>query len=209
VTLANWSGSDCKAYRELQSYAKKHDLSQPEHYAYILSQINVDNYIDYVISQMWIANTDLGNVKFFRTDEMPWHWALFDTDLSFRRASHTSVTNFLSKKIYVRDICSATLAIRLMKNPEFKDKFLKRMAWQLKNVWTEEHVVNRVNEIQAMLQADMAKECKRWGGSVSSWEKSVQSLRDFAAQRTPYVLDDLQDYFNFSDQTMREYGFEV
>ena len=209
VTLANWSGTSCKAYRELQNYARNHDLSKQEHYDYIKSQINMDNYIDYMITQMWIANTDLGNVKFFRTDEMPWHWALFDTDLSFRRVSHASVSNIMNKRIWIRDISSSTLIIRLMKNPEFKDKFLRRMAWVLKNVWTEENVVNRVNEIQAMLQADMKKESSRWGGSVSKWEDSLQSLRNFAAQRTPYVLEDVKDYFNLSKQQMRDYGFEV
>lgn len=209
VTLANWSGSSCKAYRDLQSYAKNHDLSKQEHYDYIKSRINMDNYIDYMITQMWIANTDLGNVKFFKTPDMPWHWALFDTDLSFRRVSHKSVTNIMTKRIWIRDISSSTLVIRLMKNPEFKDKFMRRMAWALKNVWTEENVVNRVNEIQAMLQPDIAKECRRWGGSVSKWEDSLQSLRSFAKNRTKYVLDDLQDYFNFSDQKMRDYGFEV
>ena len=209
VTLANWSGSSCKAYRDLQSYARNHDLSKQEHYDYICSQINLDNYIDYIITQMWIANTDLGNVKFFRTDEMPWHWALFDTDLSFRRVSHASVTNFMTKRIQIRDISSATLVIRLMKNKDFKDKFMRRMAWQLKNVWTAENVANRVDEIQAMLQPDMKKECNRWGGSVSSWESNLNSLRKFAAQRTPYVLADLQDYFNFSKDKMRDYGFEV
>ena len=209
VTLSNWSGSTCKAYRDLQNYARNHDLSKQEHYDYIKSQINMDNYIDYMITQMWIANTDLGNVKFFRTDDMPWHWALFDTDLSFRRVSHPSVSNIMEKRIWIRDISSSTLVIRLMKNPEFKDKFMTRMAWVLKNVWTEENVVNRVNEIQAMLQPDIAKECKRWGSSVENWEKNLQSLRNFAAQRTPYVLEDLQDYFNFSNQKMRDYGFEV
>ena len=86
---------------------------------------------------------------------------------------------------------------------------MRRMAWQLENVWTEENVVNRINEIQALLQPDIAKECKRWGGSVSSWENNLQALRNFAAKRTKYVLDDLQGYFHFSDQKMREYGFEV
>ena len=209
VTLANWSGTSCKAYRELQNYAKNHDLSKPEHYEYIKSQINMDNYIDYMITQMWIANTDLGNVKFFRTDDMPWHWALFDTDLSFRRVSHQSVSNIMNKRIWIRDISSSTLVIRLMKNPEFKDKFMTRFAWALENVWTEENVVNRVNEIQAMLQPDMAKECKRWGGSVEKWESNLKSLRDFAAKRTPYVLDDIRTHFGFSKEKMRSYGFEV
>ena len=209
VTLANWSGTSCKAYRDLQNYARNHDLSKAEHYEYIKSQINMDKSIEYMITHMWIANTDLGNVKFFRTDEMPWHWALFDTDLSFRRVSHASVSNIMNKRIWIRDISSSTLVIRLMKNPEFKDKFMKRFAWVLQNVWTEENVVNRINEIQAMLQPDIAKECKRWGGSVASWEKNLQALRDFAKNRTPYVLDDIRDHFGFSKEKMRQYGFEV
>ena len=209
VTIADWSGGNCPEYLALQRYAKNNDLSQQEHYAYICSQINMDNYIDYMITQMWIANTDLGNVKFFRTPDMPWHWALYDTDLSFRRVNHPSVSTMLTRNIYVRDIRSATLLIRLMKNPSFQDHFLRRTAWVVNNVWTEETVVARINEIQAMLQADMTRECRRWGGSVSSWEKNVEDLRTFASKRTAYFLDDLQSYFELSDAQMRSYGFEV
>ena len=86
---------------------------------------------------------------------------------------------------------------------------MRRMAWVLKNVWTEENVVNRINEFQTLLQPDMAKESKRWGGSVENWENNLQNLRNFAKQRTGYFLDDVQDYFNLSKQQMLDYGFEV
>lgn len=209
VILSDWTGSDCPEYVKLQSYARNHDLSDPKHYQYICSQINVDNYIDYMITQMWIANTDLGNVKFFRTKDMVWHWALYDTDLSFRKVSHDSVSIMMNRNIYKRDFRSATLLIRLMKNKTFKETFLRRMAWVVNNVWTEENVVARVDEFQAMLQKDMAKECARWGGSVKKWESNLQDLRDFAAKRTSYFLKDVQDCFGLSKAKMRSYGFEV
>ena len=209
VTLSNWSGGDCPKYKALQAYARNNDLSQEKHYNYICSQINVDNYIDYMITQMWIANTDLGNVKFFRTNDLSWHWALFDADLSFRRVSHTSVTIMMNRNIYKSDFRSATLLIRLMKNKNFKTKFLTRTAWVVNNVWNQEIVTARIDEIQAQIQPDMAKECARWGGSVSKWESNVQSLRSFAKNRNSYFLKDLQDYFNLSTAQMRAYGFEV
>lgn len=209
VTMSDWSGGDCPEYVALQNYAKNHDLSDPKHYQYICSQINIDNYIDYMITQMWIANTDLGNVKFFRTKEMRWHWALYDTDLSFRNVTHTSVTKLLSRNISKSDFRSATLLIRLMKNKSFKDAFLRRMAWQVNNVWTEEIVTQRINEIQALLQKDMSRECARWGGSVKKWESNLQKLRDFAAKRTGYFLKDVQDYFGLTKAQMQGYGFEV
>ena len=209
VTLSNWTGGDCPKYKALQEYARSHDLSQQKHYDYICSQINMDNYIDYMITQMWIANTDLGNVKFFRTDDMPWHWALFDTDLSFRRVSHTSVTIMMTRNIYKRDIRSATLLIRLMENKTFKEAFLKRTAWVVNNVWNAENVIQRIDEIQGVLEPDMKRECARWGSSVDTWKKNVQSLRNFASKRNEYFIADVKSYFHLSDAQMRSYGFEV
>lgn len=209
VTLSNWTGGDCPKYKALQEYARNHDLSNPKHYDYICSQINMDNYIDYMITQMWIANTDLGNVKFFRTDDMPWHWALFDADLSFRRVSHTSVTIMMTRNIYKRDIRSATLLIRLMENKTFKEAFLKRTAWVVNNVWNAENVIRRIDEIQSLLEPDMKRECSRWGSSVDTWKKNVQSLRNFASKRNDYFIADVKSYFHLSDAQMRSYGFEV
>jgi len=209
VILADWTGGDCPQYVALQTYARNHDLSQEKHYQYICSQINIDNYIDYMITQMWIANTDLGNVKFFKAPNMRWHWALYDTDLSFRRVTHTSVTIMMTRNIYKSDFRSATLLIRLMKNKTFKEHFLRRVAWVVNNVWTAEHVTQQVDALQALLQPDIKRECARWGGSVSKWESNLQALRNFADRRTAYFLADLQDYFGLSKAQMRAYGFEV
>lgn len=210
VILANWSGTDCSAYVALQTYARNNDLSQQKHYNYILSQINEDNYADYIITQMWVQNTDLGNVKFFRTDDLEWHWALFDTDLSFRNAaSNNTNTNLRKNNIWASDIASRVLITKLLENATFRDQFIRRIAYQVNTVWNEEVVVDRINYFHDLLQADMAKECGRWGGSVATWENQVEKLRDFARKRNDYFIDYVQDFFGLSTQQMRSYGFEV
>lgn len=210
VTLSNWTGGDCPEYLAVRDYARSHDLSQQKYFDQLATMINVQNYMDYTIAQIWVANTDLGNVKFFKTTEHPWHWALFDTDLSFWKVSHNSVSENLTKKsMYSMDPHSKIIIVRMLKNQQFRQEYIARMAWQINNVWTEENVVKRIDEIAAMLAPDMAKECDRWGGSVERWEKNLQTLRNFAANRTDYVLQHIQAFFGLTDQQMRQYGFEV
>ena len=153
---------------------------------------------------------DLGNVKFFRTDDLEWHWALFDTDLSFLTASHDSVHyNLFKRDIWSFDFMSRVVIIKLLKNPEFRDNFIRRIAYQVNTVWNEETVVARIDYFHDLLLPDMAKECRRWGGSVKSWESYVENLRVFARKRNNYFIPDVQNYFGLTDQQMRDYGFEV
>ncbi len=210
VILSHWGGDECAEYMALQNYARRNDLSKQEHYDYICSQINVDNYTDYVITQMWIENMDLGNVKFFRTEDMKWHWALFDTDLSFyNAASDTVAYNLRKNNIWAYDFASRVLADRLLKNSEYRDNFIRRIAYQVNTVWNEETVIERIDYFQELLQPDMAKECRRWGGKVSTWESNVEYLRKFARLRNDYFIPDIQNFFGLTDQQMRDYGFEV
>lgn len=210
VILSEWTGGDCSEYVALQNYARSNDLSQKKHYDYILSQINEDNYTDYIIIQMWIQNTDLGNVKFFRTDDLEWHWALYDTDLSFRDATSDTVGyNLRKNNIWASDFKSRVLVVKLLKNSEYRDQFIRRIAYQVNTVWNEEVVVARIDYFHDLLAADMAKECGRWGGSVSSWENRLEKLRDFARKRNSYFIPDVKAFFGLTDQQMRAYGFEV
>ena len=99
--------------------------------------------------------------------------------------------------------------VRLLKNAEFRDKFIRRFAYHLNEVWTEENVIGRIDYFQQLLQADMAKECARWGTEVDKWESNLQDLRTFATKRTDYILKYVQEFFDLTDQQMRDYGFEV
>lgn len=210
VTISGWNGNLCPEYVALRNYARTHDLSDPECYAYVCSQINVENYMDYIIAQMWVANNDLGNVKFFKTNDLPWHWALFDTDLSMIAPNQNTVVMMLTKQnIFAHDPDSRVIIIRLLQNPEFKDAFLRRIAWQVKTVWNEEQVVARIDEFHDMLEKDMAKESGRWNPSVATWEKYIQRMRDFATTRNDYFIVHVQRFFKLTDQQMRDYGFEV
>lgn len=210
VTLTSQEGRECLEYTELRRYALNHDLTEQEHYDYICQNIDVRTYMDHVIIQMWIENRDLGNVKFFKSTQMPWTWALFDTDVSMQDPSRNTIDAFLTKSHYhPHDQYARDFVNRLMPHPEFQDAFLRRVAYQLNTVWNEQVVTERIDYFYDLLKNDIEKECARWGSSVSEWERSIQVLRNFAAKRTSYFVEDIQQYFQLTDAQMRDYGFEV
>lgn len=210
VTLTVQEGREVPDYMALRSYVRSHDLREKEHYDYLASRIDLDSYIDHVIIQMWIENTDLGNVKFFRIGEGRWTWVLFDTDASMHNPMRNTIGTFLTKnQQHPHDQYARDFVNHLMVNEAFRERFLRRMAYQLSTVWNEAVVTARVDYFHDLLAGDIEKECARWDHKVSSWEENVQLLRDFAATRTGYFLDHVQEYFGLTGAEMRELGFEV
>ena len=102
---------------------------------------------------------------------------------------------------------STKLINALLKNPEFKDKFIRRFAWQMNNIWSVENVTARVNELEALIAEDMKRDCQKWGRGYASWQGSVDFLRRFPAVRNAKLPAFVQSYFGLTDAQMREYGF--
>ncbi len=208
VSLTEFNGNT--EYKKLVDYAHTHDLTVQEHYDYVCSQMDVDNYIDFMVAQMYIANTDIDNIKFFKTDNLKWTWLFYDTDLAFSSSGYDTVKDYTHPSGTGGGRALSTKLINaLLKNPEFKDKFIRRFAWQMNNIWTVENVTARVNELEALIAQDMKRDCQRWGRGYASWQGSVDFLRKFPAVRNEKLPGFVQSYFGLTDQQMGEYGFPV
>jgi len=58
----------------------------------------------------------------------------------------------------------------------------------------------------AELEPEMERHIKRWGqpSSMSSWKNAVANTRRIVSGRTEVVKKQLKNYFNLSDERMRE-----
>ena len=210
LSIVKGGGWASPEYIEFAKYTASHDMTDPEQYEYVSSRMDVDNYIDFLIAEMWIANLDSGNVKYFLSPEGKWTWVLYDTDMSLREyKSNPFISYFIPTQIGAEDTTAKTFAAKMVKNDEFKDKFLSRLAWQINTIWTEENVNARLDELCELIGDDIPKECERWNDTVAAWEERIEIIRTFAANRTEYMLQYCQSYFDLSDREMRSYGFEI
>ena len=127
-------------------------------------------------------------------------------DLAFREPNHDPMPYLMNPSLGF-DITTRTFAVRLMDNDEYRDYFIRRTAWQINNVWTEENIIERIDQIQAMIAEDMVKDTKRWNTRYSTWEREVEELREFARERTGYLVPNLQDYFGLRDTHIKDSGY--
>lgn len=172
--------------------------------------MDIENYIDYIVAEMIICNTDNGNIRFFTYEGGKWRWIMYDVDQSFRTASYNTVSEHLNPAgTGSANMFSTRLINALLKNPEFKEKFLRETAYQLNNIWTVENVNAYVDTFRDMIINDIGKDCSRWERKYETWENSVNNIRSFISAREKYVVQHIQAYFNLSDSEMRELGFEI
>lgn len=90
-----------KKFLQLRDIIRWGDINNKELYRNIVEQIDIENYIDYHIAQLYYMNVDQPgkNVRFWRTRYIDpanryadgkWRWLLFDTDMSFSRDDFAS-----------------------------------------------------------------------------------------------------------------------
>ena len=210
VTLTRANGTTSPEYQELIAYVRSHDLNVQENYDYVASQVDLQNYMDYLIAEIWICNTDNGNIKFFKTENGKWKWIMYDVDQSFRTAYFDTVAEHLNPAgTGSMDRFSTALINALLKRGEFKDAFLKRMAWQMNNVWTPEILNAAIDRYAAAIRPEMTRDCANWGLDYNNWEANVRALHEFANTRGDYMLQHIKKKFGLSDEQMRAYGFKV
>ena len=76
-------------YDSLLQYVDENSLRESEHYNRIKKMMDVENFANYWIHQIYFGNTDArGNIRFWRSDSLDgkFRWILYDTDLGYTGA---------------------------------------------------------------------------------------------------------------------------
>lgn len=203
--LSEGVSGDETHYNLMLEYIGTRDIRESRHYEYIKTQMDVDNYIDYQISQIYYANDDWpgNNIKFWRvrTDEYiegagyldgRWRWMVFDTDFGFGlyeggSYNHQTLAFALQEggPSWPNPDWSTFLFRSLMKNEEFKQAFVIRFTDHLNTTFAPARVIDMINRYEALYEPEIEEHINRWNShrSVGDWRSKVDELRIFASNR--------------------------
>ena len=191
-------------FKALKAYVQSHDMSQKEHYDYLAERIDVLSLMDWYICRSFVGDIDLANIRRFRSSEADgkWHWAYFDLDWAMYRPVEKAFTKLLSNKNGEPILIKA-----LLKSPEGRDLFLKRCDELFDTVLSEAHFLQVLEELVAQIRSEVPADRARWGRSIDSWEKAIQTIRNFVkdGQRHEILKQDLKEYFGLSAEEMAAY----
>ena len=177
------------AWIELLAFVEAHDVTDEAVYQQLEAMINMDNLIDYVILQMYIANTDWlrNNVKLFRSAATgQWMWALWDVDDGFGLAPWNTVERDMVDWLYNserRGLERGSLLLRrLFENETFRQRYLQRLDELLQTTLAADKVTTQLDAMAAEMRPDIHFETDLWTSS-GDWEASVAEMHDFIKRR--------------------------
>ena len=196
-------------YLALINFVKNNDLSVDANYKQVCDKVDIENFIDWNIAQMYSNNADLGNIKFFRSDEMDgkWRWVLYDFCWGLLEEWEDGVARLTDPAGMGAGHGVSTALIRsLLKNDEFEQLFLERFAYHLNNTFNKERVLAKINECADAIDNEIDRDFERWDcGSRTTWRNNqLKILTKFAEKRVNYLLRDIQNYFNLSNDKMMD-----
>ena len=207
---------DEQDYLDMLHFAASHDMADPANYAYIQTQMDIENYIDYQLSEIYLDNANWPhvNIKFWQMktgqpddpnapygQDGRWRWMLYDTDFGFGfdGGPKNAENNSLLIAIHPDWHDWAGLLFRsLLENPDFRTGFVTRFADQINTSFEPQRVVNEIDQMQSVIAPEMEEHIRRWRGSeatLEEWQDSVEVIRGFAALRPENVQQHLIDYF--------------
>lgn len=201
-----------ESWVELLSYINQNDTAQPEVYSQISQQIDIDNYIDYLVTEIYSRNSDwpMNNNRFWRPQQpgAKWQWLIHDLDSGFgwtgedNAVAHNTLGFALEVGLQdANNADSATFLFRnLLRNRSFREQFINRMADRLNTTFQPENVIAKIDQAQNELSPYMEEHIQRWGypANYDKWLEEVDVLRDFARERPAWVRRHFEEFFSLN-----------
>lgn len=198
-----------KHYKALLDYMARSSFTENAMIEELDKKMNIDNYIDHHIAQVYCDNGDAGgNIRYWRPQRKNarWNWVLFDTDLSMGignwkayKVNTLKEMTTKSNEKWPNPAWSTFIIRKLLENDSIKQLYITRCANYLNTIYSEETVVRTIDSIENLIKPEMPEHQKKWGGKMEKWERNVQVLRDFALNRPHYMRKHMQEVFGLND----------
>nr|SIP63210.1 hypothetical protein [uncultured bacterium] len=204
--VRNGSSAD---YFALSRYMKQNDLNDPEKLEYVLSQMDVDSFFEYIAFMMITGNKDMSNARFYRVPGGKWKWVLYDMDRSME-----DVDNAAAFWVYTLDINHELQLLTdhvpfaaLMKVPAMREKFLSTLGNILLTRFLPEDLIALIDCWHDKTADIMPYQLQRWTKkeTMHYWESLVDKMRSCAKKRPELVVEYAKKYFRMTDEEVQLY----
>ncbi len=195
---------DAGDYNDLIYFLRTQDITKAENYEYVKSRMDVKNFMDYMILECFLANSDWpwNNVKIWRQKNpaTEWRWIIYDTDYGFN-GGHLGPDADMFAELRSQDVHTSFLYFKLLENAEYKRDFINRTADLINTILSGEYTINRINEFKIRLEPVMPQHIARWKNTfnevwwlgksidtIQEWYDNIDIAINFAGKRQDYML---------------------
>ena len=199
-------GSNYSVQR-ITNYIRSHNAADTETYNYISSILDIDNYVEYWASEMYIGNTDLHNTRYYSNNNVNGgrvRMIMYDTDFSFNYQLSDYI-NYIKYPSLLKAPPDTTIINWVFANPQAKQIFLEKASYVVKNVWTEQHINDTYYYFYNAVKNEMPRECARWGRSYDDWNRNAEELRQKMINKRSTVINIVRNYYGLTQEEVNGY----
>ena len=212
--IEDWEGT-CEAgsnlnFLMLYDFIANNDLADPDAYSYVASQIDISNFIDYQIFEIFSANLDwpANNMRCWQEGNGPWRWIFFDGDIGLITKEYDAFANatYDGPSTYPASSTSTLFLRKLLENETFKVAFLNRFNQLLHSAFAYETTKPLKDKAFEKLEGEIPNQVARFHNpdSLQLWKQHMDGIDAFLSLRERHVVRQMQEYF-YSDS----YSFTI
>ncbi|MCK9426186.1 MAG: CotH kinase family protein [Ignavibacteriaceae bacterium] len=187
----------------LYDFISQKDINTKVNYDFVQSQMEIENYKNYQIAEIYINNTDWpgNNMKVWRerTETGKWKWLTYDLDYGVGLAEYIFPQQ--DYKFNTLDFATATngpgwpnppwstlMFRKLLTNNEFKNDFIQSFAHLLNTTFSPDSTLLLLNKIQDEIAPEITRHTTKWKNTMQyNWTSNISRIRTFISLREAYM----------------------
>ncbi len=180
----------------LLAFLSTNSLANPAHYAYVKSQVDLEDMVDYVAAQTFVVETSWTHNRKWWRDRNPggrWRWCFVDLDraLDAANVNNTIFSSMASGMVVFRE-CLA--------NAEFRAFCAQRMLAHLSSSFSTNRILPIIDAEALSIRAELVQHIAKYSAvtgipSIATWDTRVESIRSFCRQRPAAASQQVLSYF--------------
>ena len=204
--ISEWWGNvsvgDRTAWSQLMNELRK--SSSQRNYQWIMNQVDIDEYINYMILEIYVSNTDFpgNNMVMWRPRQTNGKWRFILKDLDFglgiwdmNPVTHNALAYNTQDNNDERKLFNA-----LLTQDSFRKEFYSRFALYMGDLLHYKSISQVIDSIQKLIAPAMPDHIARWEpemgwGDMNWWDSQVASMKTWCNGRNPEVYKQLKDFF--------------
>jgi hypothetical protein len=198
-------------YMSMYHFITTRDMNQQANYLQAEQQMDMDNFIDYNIAQLFFANMDWpqNNVLYWKKNvrynpnapyghDGRWRWMVFDLDAGFAASwggNRPDINSF--ERLTGDSWKTGELLLALMNNQEFKAKFVYRLLELSETLFHPDRTTQIIREMKLAYIPEINDHIARWGfpQSYNTWDNYVTRMTSFAIDRNTHFINHMEAFF--------------
>ena len=215
------------AFKIMAAYFQNNstDLTTTQSYNNAKTFWDIDNLMDYYISEIFIENRDwiskiyaggsyqywINNIKLWREQKAnaKWRYNLHDIDQGTYPSSYYNIgpdpVNYLSQAIHPGSVIEnnniSVILRKFLQNADFKNKFINRYCDILNTVLLPSRTIAMTNNEVSIMYPEMQREINKWATPTSKtknmteWANNIADFTAFLTQRPDSARKEIMTTF--------------